>query len=98
MATKAPPKRNLPRVARLVLVIAEGEEETLYTVVPLNPDKRVAHPAWRLRKDLAGDPYDVWQDQHGGHCTCPGHTYRRTSGKPCKHLAALRACGLMPKE
>lgn len=86
-----------PRSARLLLAIRIGEEETLYTVAHFDPHPRVASIAIRLRKDIAGEPYDVWQDEHGQHCTCPDFTYRRGNVPDgCKHILALKAVGLLP--
>jgi hypothetical protein len=81
-----------------VFTITFAINEDQYHVFPLAAHPEVATHAYRFRK-LTGDlaVYDVHRDTEGQlSCTCPGHTYHR-HGKPCKHLRALTAAGMLPK-
>jgi hypothetical protein len=78
---------------------AEGLRITLrigatdYVISRLDPDPMVAHIAYRIAKhegDQTG--YDVRVDEHGPQCECLG--FLRWN-RPCKHIRALRAAGLI---
>lgn len=92
--------------AKLVLIVttnAKRGKKTVknkveYTVTNLNPDPRVAFPAWALTK-ADGEVYHVAVDVHGPMCSCPHYTFRGSNSKAgCKHVLALQAVGLLPKE
>lgn len=88
--------------ARLVLRIATRDHkgrwrETDYTVALLEPHPAVASLAWRLMKD-GGTFHDVRLSDDGASCSCEDFLFCR-EGKDragCKHVAALRAVGLLP--
>lgn len=74
------------------------EEVTMYNVQNLNPDPKVAFPAFSLTKPN-GDSWHISVNEHGPSCTCPHATYRGSNARvPCKHIAAARAVGLLPGE
>lgn len=82
------------RTCRLTLTI----DDTAYTVrpIPLLPESKLARRI-RLRK-ADGTVYFVVQARgddpllDAPTCNCPDHVSRR---RPCKHLKALKACGLI---
>lgn len=91
----APRARNVRPVSgkcRLVLLI----NGTPYHVRPLQPHPEVASRALRLTK-ADGTAYDVAATVHGLECSCPDFTFHRQGrdAKGCKHIAALRVCGLL---
>lgn len=82
-------------VARVFLELTIGKRVTLYRLVPLDPDPRVATRAWRLFRP-SGKSYDVAICDRGWiTCTCPDASYRQHD---CKHIRAIRAHGLLPRE
>ena len=85
-------------VTQWLRITIDGKE-TLYWIEDLRPDKRVANPAIGLHKFEAGIRYDVHLDEHGAHCSCGDFNFRHQhDGQGCKHIAALRAVGLVPRE
>ncbi len=81
--------------AEVFLRLTVGKRSTLYRLIPLNPDPRVATRAWRVIRPGTGGKkwYDVGIDTNGYEtCTCPDAVYR---SRRCKHLAAIRALGLL---
>ena len=92
-ATKKSRKPAKPAVFTITFEIAEDR----YHVFPLPIHPEVGHAAYRFRKLTGGqEVYDVRLDTEGhAECSCPGHTYHK-AGKPCKHLRALCATGMLP--
>jgi hypothetical protein len=89
--TRKPPK---PQTFTIVFEIAEDR----YHVFPLAIHPEVGRAAFRFKKLTGGqEVYDVRLDLEGhAECGCPGHVYHKTR-KPCKHLRALTAVGMLPK-
>ncbi len=84
---------------RLILQI----NGTPYVIRRLDPHPAVAYIAWRVMKIVDGSVssrYDVHQDDHGFHCTCPDFIHCRDGkdAKGCRHVAGLRAAGLFQGE
>ena len=88
-----PKRKPVSGTVRLTLTI----NGTHYLPLAVTPHPMVAKRAWRLRK-ADGTEYDVHVDEHGAHCTCPDFIYARDHKdvKGCKHIAGLRAAGLLP--
>lgn len=90
-------KKTGKRTCRLdgdKLTLTVNGKTTVYTVTNVNPDPAVAYPAFALQKE-DGTVHHVFVDQWGARCECEDAHYR---SKVCKHLSAMRACGLIPKE
>ena len=84
--------------ARIFIELRIGKRVTLYRLMPLDPDPRVATKAWRLWRPGKNRKlfYDVAISPEGWlTCTCPDAVYR---SRDCKHIRAIRAMGLLPKE
>jgi hypothetical protein len=66
-----------------------------YLVTQLDAHPDVAERAYRLQKvgDETGESYDVRQTKRGW-CECECKGFLRWS-KPCKHIRALKAAGLL---
>ena len=77
---------------RLLLILDDG---TSYELQRLAPDPEIAKKAWRLRK-VGGkrEVYDVPLSEFGWNCDCAAATLRPERGE-CKHLAAMRAVGIV---
>lgn len=90
------PAQPVAGATALYLKITVGKRSQLYRLVNLEPDLRVANPAWRLFKDPETF-YDVHVDGRETSCTCPDFIVRRKNQdkKGCKHIAAVRAVGLL---
>ncbi len=90
---KARQLRQVSGTCRLALAI----NATVYFVRPLQPHPEVSARAVRLTK-TDGTIYDVAITTHGAECSCPDFTFHRQGKDPkgCKHIAALRAVGLLP--
>lgn len=92
------PKRKAkpaqPNTCRLSLQI----RDTTYTVRPASNEAHRDGRAWRLGKPDGGH-YHVAETDHGPTCDCADWTFRREHLDPdgCKHIRALRACGLIAK-
>jgi hypothetical protein len=95
----AAPTTNKPRkvepvhgVARLTLSISGTD----YRLRRIPTDPSAALRAWRLRK-ADGTHYTVAVTEHGPCCDCADFTFRRDGLDPngCKHIASLRAVGLL---
>lgn len=88
-----PKRKPVAGITRLTLTI----NGTDYHPIPVTPHPMVAKRAWRLKKDDE-TIYDVHIDEFGAHCTCPDFIFARDNKDPkgCKHIAALRAAGLLP--
>lgn len=68
-----------------------------YSVRPIRSDDAEILVAWRLRKLGADAAHVVAATASGPTCECGDFTWRRAgTGLPCKHIAALRAVGLLP--
>jgi len=96
MSTMTRKRRTVKPVAgRCTLTLAING--TAYAVIPLHPHPEVAGTALRLRKE-DGTTYDIAVTEHGHECSCPDFVFNRDGkdAKGCKHLAALRACRLLP--
>jgi hypothetical protein len=81
----------------LYLRIATGKKQpSLYRVARLDVEPRgVLRVAWRLMT-TKGDSYDVtYHRTRGSTCECPDFEFRNHL---CKHLLAMKATGLLPKE
>ena len=81
-------------VLRIETEGAKGQLRRYYILTKLDPDPRVAFPAFCLENE-EGSLYHVCHDEHGWRCDCPAHTFDR-SGRNCKHakaIAALWGCG-----
>lgn len=98
-----PLSQPTPITGTAVLIIkvttknAAGKERmTYYRVQRLNPHRDVANPAWRLFK-VGGEHYDVHVTGGEALCDCKDFAYRRHRKDPkgCRHIAALRATGLL---
>lgn len=92
-ATATTPKARPADTCRLTLEIGDSE----YRVTPLDVRDFGAVRAFRLRrthaeKDGKYPVYDVCQMIEFTTCDCPAGTYR---DEPCKHVRALKACGLL---
>lgn len=77
---------------------------TEYIVRQTTPKRRIDVLRYEVRKD-AGDvitePYVVsFQDEagHSGACSCPDWIYRRKQKGDCKHIHAVRAALVKPKQ
>lgn len=83
--------------ASLYLAITVRGKKQLYHVTPIPADTRVAPKAWRLSKGKESYDVAIVTGEGGvyGSCTCPDSVYRE---RPCKHLRAARAVGLLPKD
>ena len=83
-----------PRAARVGLLLWIGE--TLYGLRHTASDRSIGDRAFRLAK-RDGTTYDVIRTRYGPECDCPDFLYRRDGLDPlgCKHIRALRACGLL---
>lgn len=81
--------------AKLRLTINQGD----YQVSNLNPHPAVAFAAWRLTKP-DGTSYEVAVTGYGPTCSCPDYVWCREHKDPkgCKHVAALRALGLIRED
>ena len=67
-----------------------------YKVQDVNPDKRVANPAYSLTK-LDGTVYHVAQTEFGPTCSCGDANWRGSEKRAaCKHILSLRAVKLLP--
>lgn len=81
------------KISQEVYVIQINQK--MYLMKYLAPEKELANPAWRLRKE-DGDVIDVAMTPHGLTCTCADFNYRRQyEEKKCKHCCAISAVGLM---
>lgn len=94
------------RTARLVrdrLTITAKGLVKVYRVEELSPDPSVGTPAFRLTElssesfEPCGTPYCVIVRTHGCDCECLGFL-RWGHRKPCRHIGALRAVGLLKAE
>lgn len=72
-----------------LLTIRTGGRRRHYVLTRLDPDQRVAHPAFAL-ENAEGEVWHVCQDLHGWRCDCPAHIYQAAKG-PCKHSRAVQA-------
>src|SRR5215213_7240330 len=99
MSTLAPasrtrkPARSAHGTCGLTLTI----NGTAYRMRPLGSDTAFGTiRAFRLTKQ-DGITYDVAQTIEGNTCDCPDHVFHRDGLDPagCKHLKALRACGVL---
>ena len=77
---------------------------TEYVVRQTTPKRRIDVLRYEVRKD-AGDvitePYVVsFQDEagHSGACSCPDWIYRRKQKGDCKHIHAVRAAFVKPRQ
>ncbi len=78
----------------LFLAISNGKRTTLYKLLPIDPHQDVATKAWRIWKTKKVF-YDVAINAEGlVTCSCGDAVFRH---RPCKHLGALRALGLLPR-
>ncbi|HWE36112.1 MAG TPA: hypothetical protein VG406_06015 [Isosphaeraceae bacterium] len=69
-----------------------------YVVQPLPCRDFGAQKAFRLAKQAAdGAIYDVCEHDFGAECDCPDFEFHRKGIDPagCKHIQAVRACGLL---
>jgi hypothetical protein len=83
----------------ITVVNDKGQETShAYALTYLNPYPE-ATPAWRLTK-TDDSSYDVALTEHGPVCSCPDFLYARDGHdeKGCKHVASLRAVGLLRRE
>lgn len=85
------------RYTALVISIPDSKGlEKLYCLIPV--DMPAGYRCWDLRRRAgprATKTHRVTRDDKGRcACTCQDATYR-TDGKPCKHVAAVRAAGLL---
>ena len=75
-----------------------------YSLRFLESHPEIGAPAWRLQKIMeteTGSPseYDVILSKTGPLCSCPDFEYRRiNTGQSCKHVAALKAVGILRKD
>ncbi len=91
------PRRNpVKGKAKLMLLIAVGNEETIYTVTWLDPSVEIGFPAWRLTR-TGGVSYDVILKPTGAECGCGDWVWCRANKDPrgCKHILGLKAVGLL---
>jgi hypothetical protein len=67
-----------------------------YAVIPNRGASEVTHKAFRLRKHN-GTVYDVAATTHGVTCDCPDYLFNRQDKdvNGCKHVKAMKACGLL---
>jgi hypothetical protein len=93
-ATKRTRKPAKPELFTITFTIGEDN----YQVFPLPIHPEVGRAAFRFRRLTGGkEVYDVRLTLEGhAECSCPGHVYHKT-GKPCKHLRALTAAGMLPR-
>jgi hypothetical protein len=79
-------------VCRLTLDI----NGTAYAVIPNRGASELASKAFRLRK-ADGTIYDVAATAHGVTCDCPDYLFNRQDKdvNGCKHVKAMKACGLL---
>lgn len=89
-------KVTLSRSGR-TLTIDLGKLVRHYDVEDLEPDKRVARRAWRLKRE-DGTFDDVHVDEWGPGCTCGDFTFRGSKDGMCKHIEALMDIGWIPKQ
>jgi hypothetical protein len=77
-----------------------------YAIKDLYPDRRVANPAYSLKKcNLENGylvktelEYHVAVEKFGPTCSCAHSTFRgKNSREVCKHVKAMRAVGLLPR-
>jgi len=79
-------------VCRLTLTI----NGTDYSVVPNSGASELVSRAFRLKKS-DGTVYDVAAAPHGVTCDCPDYLFNRQDKdvNGCKHIKAMKACGLL---
>ena len=83
-----------------------------YLIRDVEPDQRVAFPAFSLQKGIfrddppegvpafvpLGQEYHLGVNEWGPFCDCPHATYRGANSEVvCKHCAACIVVGLLPK-
>jgi hypothetical protein len=80
-------------VCSLVLTI----NGTAYRIRPIRPDRGFGVVrAFRLTKADGSTVYDVSQSIDGCSCDCPSFVFDRDgTNEPCKHIASLRAVGIL---
>jgi hypothetical protein len=98
MSTTTPPRRPIPPVTGTCRWVSRRHHHlkinrVSYTVLRL--DKRLRLVNWR-----SGDVYDI--DLRTQACTCPSYVWfhcpvQAGGDGRCKHVAALRSLGLLPK-
>ena len=93
---RAPVEGHARLTLRITVRTKRGMDATDYVVTFLPSHPSVGAPAWRLTK-TDGTVYDVIVRGHGPECDCPDFVICRDGRdrKGCKHIAALRAVGLL---
>jgi hypothetical protein len=79
-------------VCRLTLDI----NGTAYAVIPNRGASELVFRSFRLKKS-DGTIYDVAMTAHGHTCDCPDYLFNRQDKDVagCKHVKAMKACGLL---
>ena len=77
---------------RLTLTI----NDVPYTVIPNSGACELVSRAFRLKKS-DGTVYDLAATPHGCTCDCPDYLFNRQDKdvNGCKHVKAMKACGLL---
>jgi hypothetical protein len=99
------PKRRcsydpVTKVLKIVMTPKRGkklvEKTELYDVEKFATDDTVARFAYQLTKRSDGNVYELGVLSFGPECNCP-HGEFNPNSKPCKHILAMRAAGLLPE-